>query len=162
MNMQQPLKGKALAQKFIRASLFWPTLQANTITIVQRCDKCQRFASMIGPLIEKDDAYQFPISIHVARDRHPRAVPPWKETTKFWIVAIDYFTKWEEAKLLAKITNTNAKKFIWKNIICRFGLSRIIITDNSKQFDNKSFLDFCSKLGIENQYSSLHYLQANG
>ncbi|GJU75981.1 reverse transcriptase domain-containing protein [Tanacetum coccineum] len=49
---------------------------------------------------------------------------------KFVIVAIDYFTKWIEAKPLARITEKEVKKFIWDNIICRFGLPRIIVTDN--------------------------------
>nr|GEX18629.1 reverse transcriptase domain-containing protein [Tanacetum cinerariifolium] len=43
---------------------------------------------------------------------------------KFIIVAIDYFTKWMEAKPLAKITGKKVKKFIWENIVCRFGLPR--------------------------------------
>nr|GEV88528.1 hypothetical protein [Tanacetum cinerariifolium] len=44
---------------------------------------------------------------------------------KFIIMAIDYFTKWMEAKPLAKTTSKEVKKFDWENIICRFGLPRI-------------------------------------
>ncbi|GKD81328.1 reverse transcriptase domain-containing protein, partial [Tanacetum coccineum] len=35
---------------------------------------------------------------------------------KFIIVAIDYFTKWMEAKPLAKTTGKEAQKFVWENI----------------------------------------------
>ena len=34
--------------------------------------------------------------------------------------------------------------------------------DNGRQFDNDSFRDFCSQLGIKNNYSSLAHPQANG
>ncbi|GJV74771.1 reverse transcriptase domain-containing protein [Tanacetum coccineum] len=52
---------------------------------------------------------------------------------KFLIVAIDYFTKWIEAKPIATITGNQIKKFIWDNIVCRFGLPGEIISDNGKQ-----------------------------
>ena len=55
---------------------------------------------------------------------------------KHAIVAIDYFTKWVEAEPLAKITEANMTSFIWKNIVCRFGIPASIVTDNGKQFDN--------------------------
>ena len=51
---------------------------------------------------------------------------------------------------------------MWKNIICRFGIPRTIISDNGHQFDNQAFKDFCSNLGIKNQFSSPRHLQANG
>ncbi|KAL0433286.1 UNVERIFIED_CONTAM: Ribonuclease HI [Sesamum latifolium] len=51
---------------------------------------------------------------------------------KFLLVAIDYFTKWVEAEPLARITEGEVMKFIWKNIVCRFGISREIISDNDR------------------------------
>ena len=37
-----------------------------------------------------------------------------------------------------------------------------IISDNGWQFNNQGFRDFCSNLGIRNQFSSLRHPQANG
>ena len=67
---------------------------------------------------------------------------------KFLIVDIDYFTKWVEAEALATITEKNARSFVWRNIICRYGIPRVLVSDNGKQFDNNSFMDFCSQLRI--------------
>jgi hypothetical protein len=50
-------------------------------------------------------------------------------------VAVDYFTKWVEAKPLANIKATTIQKFFWTNIVCRFGVPRELIVDNGKQFD---------------------------
>ena len=51
---------------------------------------------------------------------------------KFLLVAIDYFTKWVEAEPLAKITEVKVQDFVWKSIVCRFGLPRTLITDNGR------------------------------
>ena len=81
---------------------------------------------------------------------------------KFLVVGIDYFTKWVEAEPLAKITQQNVKNFVWKNIVCRFGVPRVLVSDNGRQFDNTPFREFCEQLGMENHYSSPTYPQANG
>ena len=80
---------------------------------------------------------------------------------KFLVVGIDYFTKWVEAKALATITVKNVRSFIWRSIICRFRIHRVLVLDNGKLFDNNSFWDFCSQLGIRNHYSFLAHPQAN-
>ena len=49
---------------------------------------------------------------------------------KFLVVGIDYFTKWVEAKPLANITQQNVKNFFWKNIVCKFGVPRVLVSDN--------------------------------
>ena len=81
-------------------------------------------------------------------------LPQRKRQMKFLLVAIDYFTKWVEAEALATITETKVQNFVWKNIVCRFGIPRTIISDNGCQFDNQAFRSFCSNLGIRNKYSS--------
>ncbi|GKC58264.1 reverse transcriptase domain-containing protein, partial [Tanacetum coccineum] len=70
------------------------------------------------------------------------------DKVKFLIVAMDYFTKWIEAKPVATITGAQVKKFVWDNIVCRFGLPEEIISDNGKQFRDNLFKDWCEKLNI--------------
>nr|GEV09585.1 reverse transcriptase domain-containing protein [Tanacetum cinerariifolium] len=60
---------------------------------------------------------------------------------KFLIVAMDYFTKWIEAKAVATITGGQVKKFVWDNIVYRFGIPGEIISDNGKQFSDNPFKD---------------------
>ena len=62
----------------------------------------------------------------------------------FLIVGIDYFTKWVEAEVLATITEKNVRSFVWRNIVCRYRIPRVLVSDNGKQFDNDFFRDFCS------------------
>ena len=81
---------------------------------------------------------------------------------KFLVVGIDYFTKWVEAEALATIMEKNVRSFVWKNIICRYDIPRVLVLDNRKQFDNDAFRDFCSQLEIKNHYLSSAHPQANG
>ena len=81
---------------------------------------------------------------------------------KFLVVGIDYFTKRVEAEPLATIMEKSIRTFVWRNIICRYGIPRVLVSDNGKQFDNSAFRNFFSELGIKNYYSSPAHPQANG
>ena len=56
---------------------------------------------------------------------------------RFILVAIDYFTKWIEAASYANVTRNVVITFIKKEIICRYGLPKNIITDNATNFNNR-------------------------
>ena len=58
--------------------------------------------------------------------------PLGKKKLRFLIVAIDYFTKWVGAEPVMIITEAKVTSFVWKNIIYRFGVPRVIISDNGK------------------------------
>ena len=81
---------------------------------------------------------------------------------RYLLVDTDYFTKWVETKPLANIRDVDAKKFIWENIVTRFGVPHSLILDNGLQFDSKSFRRNCGELGITYRYSTPAYPQGNG
>ena len=81
---------------------------------------------------------------------------------KFLVVGVDYFTKWVEAEPLATITEKSIHSFVWRSIICKYRIPRVLVSDNGKRFDNNAFRDFYSKLGITNHYSPPAHPQANG
>ena len=56
----------------------------------------------------------------------------------------------------------DAKKFILRNIVTRFGVPHTLILDNGLQFDSKAFRKYCGELGIRNGYSTPAYPQGNG
>ncbi|XP_075654816.1 uncharacterized protein LOC142624985 [Castanea sativa] len=88
----------------------------------------------------------------------PRAIG----NRRWLLVDTDYFTKWVEAESLANIRDMDAKRFIWKNIVTRFGVPHTLISDNGLQFDSKAFQRYYGELDIRNKYSTLTYLQGNG
>nr|GEU39734.1 reverse transcriptase domain-containing protein [Tanacetum cinerariifolium] len=81
---------------------------------------------------------------------------------KLLIVAMDYFTKWIEAKVVATITGSQVKNFVWDNIVCRLGLPKEIVSDNGKQFSGDPFKDWCEKLNSVQCFASVKHPQSNG
>ena len=69
--------------------------------------------------------------------------PPAPAQKKLLLVATDYFSKWKEADAFASIKDRDVNRFIWKNIVCRFDIPRLIVSDNGPQFDSRVYRDFC-------------------
>ena len=130
---------RSLVHKLVRTGYYWPTMQKDAEAYVKTYEKCQRFSNIIRQPTEEltlmttpwpfaqwglDIMGQFPIVV---------------QQLKFLIVGIDYFTKWVEAEALATITKKNVWSFVWKCIVCKFGIPRVLVSHNGKQFDNDSF-----------------------
>ena len=62
---------------------------------------------------------------------------------------------------MSNIRNIDAKKFVWNNIVTRFGIPPTLISDNGLQFESKVFRRYCFELGIKNRYSTSAYPQGN-
>ena len=137
-------------------------MKADTEAYVRACDKCQRFSNIIKQPTEELTLMTAPWPFAQWGLDIMGPFPTVIRQLKFLVVGIDYFTKWVEAEALATITEKNIRSFILRCIICRFGIPRVLVSDNGKQFDNDSFRDFCSQLGIRNHYSSPAHPQANG
>jgi hypothetical protein len=60
---------------------------------------------------------------------------------KYAAVAVEYFTKWIEAKPLVNIAVAGLRRFFWHNIICCFRVPKEITINNAKQFDCHIFKD---------------------
>ena len=70
---------------------------------------------------------------------------------------MDYFTKWVETEPLANIKDVDAKRFIWRDIITRFGVPHTLILGDGLQFDSKAFRRYYGELGIRNRYFTPAY-----
>jgi hypothetical protein len=81
---------------------------------------------------------------------------------RFAAIAVDYFTKWVEAKPLANIKTPTIQKFFWQNIICIFGVPIELTVDNGKQFDYYTFKEYCKSLGTQAKFSLVYHPQSNG
>ena len=128
-------------------------MQKEAQEYVKKRDQCQRFVSnihqlggVLSPLSSLWPFAQWDLDI----------VEPFPKAAgnKRWLlVNTDYFTKWIEAKPLANIKDMDAKRFVWKNIVTRFGIPCTLILDNGLQFDSKTFRRYYYDLGITNRYS---------
>ena len=133
----------------------------DAVELVKKCDKCQRFGNVQRLPVEGLTTITSLWPFAQWRIDIVGPLPLGKGQVRFLLVAIDYFTKWVEAEALATFTEAKIRSFVWKNIIYRFEIPRTIISDNGRQLDNQAFMDFCSDLGIKNQFSSPRHPQAN-
>jgi hypothetical protein len=89
-------------------------------------------------------------------------LPPAEGNLKYVMVAVEYFSKWIEAKPLATITSVTVQKFFWQNIVCRFGVPKAITVDNGTQFDAGAFKNFCDQIGMKIHFASVRHTESNG
>jgi hypothetical protein len=89
-------------------------------------------------------------------------LPPAKGNLKYVVAAMEYFSKWIEAKPLATITSATVQKFVWQNNVCRFGVLKAITVDNRTQFDAETFKAFCDQIGTKIHFASVRHPESNG
>ena len=149
--------GRFLAHRAITQGYWWPDMQREALEYVRKCDQCQRFAlsihqpgRILNPLSSPWPFAQWGLDI-------VRPFPKVVGNKKYLLVGTDYFTKWVEAESLANIRDVDAKRFVWKNIVTRFGVPHVLISNNGLQFNNKMFRKYCGELGIINRYSTIAY-----
>jgi transposase InsO family protein len=85
-----------------------------------------------------------------------------KKKNRYIIVAMDYFTKWPEARATKRDTAEEVIKFLYEDIICRHGCPRKIISDRGTHFDNKMVDLLTKKFEIKHNLSTSYHPQTNG
>ncbi|GAA0144980.1 hypothetical protein LIER_36048 [Lithospermum erythrorhizon] len=79
-------------------------------------------------------------------------LPKAKGSIEYMVVVVDYFSKWVEAAPLKKTNGEEVIHFLWKHVITRFGIPKILVSNNRLQFSSKTLHRFCDKYGIEKQF----------
>ncbi|GJY63498.1 reverse transcriptase domain-containing protein [Tanacetum coccineum] len=80
---------------------------------------------------------------------------------KYILVAIDYLSKWVEAKLLHTNDARVIVKFL-KSLFARFGTPRAIISDHGTHFCNDQFKKVMLKYGVTHRLSTAYHPQTSG
>jgi len=119
-----------MASKVLRAGYYWPTVQGDYSEYVKKCTKCQEFGPLHHAKPKELHSLIFPWSFTIWGMDIIDPFAPRNGQTKFLIVGVDYFTKWIEAEPLASISAKNIKNFVWRSIVCQFGVPNTKITDN--------------------------------
>ena len=124
-------------------------MQREALEYVRKCDQCQRFAPSIHQLVGIFNPLSSPWPFAQWGLDIVGPFPKVVGNKKYLLVGADYFTKWVEVKSLANIRDVDVKRFVRKNIVTRFGVPHMLISDNGLQFDNKMFKRYCGELGLQ-------------
>ncbi|GJS16714.1 reverse transcriptase domain-containing protein [Tanacetum coccineum] len=159
---QDALRPRSVVARALRSGYYWPTMHRDARDMIKKCKDCQVHRPIPRQPQQELTPITSPWPFHKWGIDIAGPFPVAAGGLKFLIVAIDYFTKWIEAKAVATITGNQVKRFVWDNIVCRFGLPGEIVSDNGKQFCDNPFKDWCSRLSITQRFASVKHPQTNG
>ncbi|GJY15908.1 reverse transcriptase domain-containing protein [Tanacetum coccineum] len=132
------------AQKVFDAGFFWPTIYKDAYELIKSCDACQRQ----GKISQRDEMPQNVIQVCEIFDVWGidfMGPFPSSRGNKYILVAVDYLSKWVEAKALPTNDARVVVKFL-KSLFSRFGAPRAIISDRGTHFCNDKFARVMSKM----------------
>ena len=114
--------GRTLAHRAHTQGYYWPTMKANAANYTKKCDHCQRLGlilkSVVQDLISISSLWPFAQwGIDIVGP-----LPTAPAQKKLLLAATDYFNKWVEAEAFSSIKDRDVTQFIWKNIVCCFGI----------------------------------------
>ena len=121
-----------ITHRAMRQGLYWSIAAEDTKQLVHSYKNCQMFA-------KKQKAPKNPTRLIFPTWPLQRwgldiigPLPTAPRNLRFATVALEYFTKWIEAKALVKIISGTLISFIWQRIICCFKVSSYITVNNGK------------------------------
>ena len=81
---------------------------------------------------------------------------------RYFITAVEYVTKREEEEPVETCSSEIAAKFIYENIVTRFGCPLTLVSDQGSHFLNKTINTMIKEFMIEHQKSTVYNLQYSG
>ncbi|GJS95711.1 reverse transcriptase domain-containing protein [Tanacetum coccineum] len=148
------------ARKVFDAGFFWPTIYRDAHSMIKSCDTCQRQ----GKISQRDEMPQNAIQVCEIFDVWGidfMGPFPSSHGNKYILVAVDYLSKWVEAKALPTNDARVVVKFL-KSLFARFGTPRAIISDRGTHFCNDQFAKVMSKYGVTHRLATAYHPQTSG
>jgi hypothetical protein len=152
---------KRTARKVLDSGFFWPSLFADSYIFCKSCENCQK----VGNLNSRD---QMPLTSILECEIFDvwgiDFMGPFPSSfgKTYILLAVDYVSKWVEAKA----TSTNDSKvvvdFIKENIFSRFGMPRSFISDKGTHFCNRAVEALFKRYGVMHRVSTAYHPQTNG
>nr|GEX30759.1 reverse transcriptase domain-containing protein [Tanacetum cinerariifolium] len=148
------------AKKVFDSGFYWPTIYKDAFELVKHCDSCQR----LGKISQRDEMPQNSIQVCEIFDVWGidfMGPFPSSKGNKYILVALDYLSKWVEAKVLPTNDARVVVKFL-KSLFSRFGTPKAIISDRGTHFCNDQFSRVMSKYGVTHHLSTAYHPQTSG
>ncbi|GKB32417.1 reverse transcriptase domain-containing protein [Tanacetum coccineum] len=148
------------AKKIFDSGFYWPTIYKDAHDFVTRCDICQRQ----GKISQRDEMPQNSIQVCEIFDMWGidfMGPFPSSRGNKYILVAVDYLSKWVEAKALPTNDARVVCKFL-KTLFSRFGAPRAIISDRGTHFCNDQFAKVMLKYEVTHRLSTAYHPQTSG
>ena len=139
---------------------YWPQMFEDIKNYVLTCDPCQRR----GKAKRNEPLHPIPVEkpFHQIGIDYVGPLNRTKNGNRYIIVAMDYLTKWPEAKPVKEATAKETVEFVYEDIICRHGCPAKILTDRGTHFNNLLLKGLMKKFEIKHLMSTPYHPQTNG
>nr|GEX97197.1 reverse transcriptase domain-containing protein [Tanacetum cinerariifolium] len=147
-------------QKGFYSGFYWPTIYKDAFELVKNCDSCRRQ----GKISQRDEMPQNEIQVCEIFDVWGiDFMGPFLNSkgNKYILVAVDYLSKWVEAKAPPTNDARVVVKFL-KSLFFWFGTPKAIISDRGTHFCNDQFAKVMSKYGVTHRLSTAYHPQTSG
>jgi hypothetical protein len=145
----------------VRDSCWWPNMYKDVQNWVRTCPTCQLYVEKKGE--------NFPVkTIMVTKPFQLLSIdivgplPITKRGNRYLLVMIEHMNSLPEAVPLSHITMGKVVLAFMDTIICRYGPPEKILSDLGKQFISNLMAEVCTRIGIEQVFTSPYHPQANG
>jgi len=153
--------GRDATQKLLRKRYFWPSMLSDVREYIKQCDVCQKGNPATLKVIPDLQSVSVPKQVFKQIGVDIMTLPI-VDNMKYVVVAIDYFSKWSEARVLPDKSAESVARFLYDDIICRHGCPLIHITDQGREFLNKLLSELFRLTGTKQRVTSAYHPQANG
>nr|GEY61916.1 reverse transcriptase domain-containing protein [Tanacetum cinerariifolium] len=148
------------AKKVFDSGFYWPTIYRDAQDLGKNYDVCQRQ----GNILQRDEMPQNFIQVCENFDVWGiDFMGPFSSSreNKYILVAVDYLSKWVEAKTLPTNDARVVCKFL-KNLFAKFRTPRDIISDRGTHFCNDYFAKVMLKFDVTHRLATPYHPQTSG
>ncbi|CAN6579330.1 unnamed protein product [Malus baccata var. baccata] len=149
------------ALKVLECGFYWPTIFRDARTFCLTCVRCRR----MGNISAKDQMPQNPIlSVEIFDVWGIDFMGPFPLSHGFLyiLLAVDYVSKWVEAKATRTNDSKVVAEFVKSNIFARFGMPRVLISDGGSHFCNQTIEALLKKYNVTHRVSTPYHPQTSG
>ncbi|CAM8908137.1 unnamed protein product [Rhodiola kirilowii] len=152
---------KRTARKILDSGFFWPSVFRDAYEKCKKCDRCQR----VGNVSARNEMPQVPILVNDVFDIWGiDFMGPFPVSCGFAyiLVAVDYVSKWVEAKATRCDDAKTVIDFLRTNLFCRYGVPKAIISDQGTHFCNRMMAATLKHYHVHHRTSTTYHPQTNG
>jgi len=153
--------GERTAAKVLQSGFFWPTLFKDAHMHVQHCDNCQR-TETISKRHEMPLRNIQKIEIFDCWGIDFIGPLPSSFSNEYILLAVEYVSRWVETIPTQKADAKTVIKFLKKNIFCRFGTPRVVISEGGSHFCNAQLRKAFAHFGVKHKIATAYHPQTNG
>ncbi|RDY00305.1 Retrovirus-related Pol polyprotein from transposon 17.6, partial [Mucuna pruriens] len=150
------------AKKVLDSGLYWPTIFRDAHTFVSSCSQCQKARVAISQRNEMPQQPMLFCEIFYVWGINFMGPFPVSYGNSYILLAIVYVSKWVEAKATKTNDARVVVEFVKSNIFCRFGVSKVLISDQGSHFYNYAMATLLSKYGVVHRVTTAYHPQTNG